>query len=297
MHDNTVHMQEDCAIIYEVFTKQRTSCMNAILEFLNGQMNQPEFYGSLQSSWFHYLAIILVILGSIIAIKRLKGMNEKKLDVVLIIFSLILFIFELYKQLIFSYQANWNYQWYAFPFQFCSTPMYIALAAGLTKNKMIKDAMISFLATFGLFAGTAVIIYPATVFVQTTGINIQTMVHHGGMTILGMGLLANHVNLKWSSVMKASMVFASLMVIAMVMNGIFNTFIQDGTFNMFFINHKFENGIPVLMIFQPLVPHVIFLMIYLFGFMLCASIVFGLRLSLNRFHFQRKPVFQKVREQ
>jgi hypothetical protein len=278
----------------EEFTKQRILCMQKLLDFLNGQMNQPALYGNLQSSWFHYLAVILVIIGSIISVTRLKGMDEKKLDKVLIIFSIILLTLELYKQLIFSYQANWDYQWYAFPFQFCSTPMYIALAAGLTKNKVIKEAMISFLATFGLFAGAAVMIYPATVFVQTTGINIQTMVHHGGMTILGVGLLANHVKLKWSSVLKASVVFASLMVIAMVMNGVFNAFIQDGTFNMFFINHKFDNGIPVLMIFQPLVPHIVFLLIYLFGFMLCASIVFGIRYGIDKIDFHKKPVYQRA---
>lgn len=268
--------------------------MQSILEFLNGQMNQPQLYGSLSVSWFHYLSIILVILGSIMAVTRLKGISEKKLNRVLIIFSAILLTFEVYKQIIFSYQASWSYQWYAFPFQFCSTPMYIALAAGLIKHKKIKDAMLSFLATYGLFAGIAVIIYPATVFVTTIGINIQTMVHHGGMAIMGIGLLANHVQIKWSTVLKASIVFASLMVIAMVMNGLFNAFIHNGTFNMFFINHKFENGIPVLMLFQPLVPHVIFLMIYLFGFMLCASIVFGLRYLIDKINFQRKPVYQKA---
>lgn len=268
--------------------------MQTILEFLDGQMNQPELYGNLSVSWFHYLSIILVVIGSIMAVTRLKGISEKTLNRVLIIFSVILLTFEVYKQLIFSYHADWDYQWYAFPFQFCSTPMYIALAAGLIKNKKVKDAMISFLATFGLFAGIAVIIYPATVFVQTIGINIQTMVHHGGMAIMGIGLLANHVKIKWSSVLKASMVFASLMVIAMVMNDIFNAWIHNGTFNMFFINHKFENGIPVLMIFQPLVPHVIFLMIYLFGFMLCASIVFGIRYILSKLKFERKPSYQNA---
>lgn len=271
-----------------------TQSMQAILEFLSGEMNQPELYGSLSASWFHYLSIALVIIGSIMAITRLKGISEKKLNLVLIIFSVILLSFEVYKQLIFSYQADWSYQWYAFPFQFCSTPMYVSLLAGLIKNKKVKEALISFLATFGLFAGIAVIIYPATVFVQTIGINIQTMVHHGGMAIMGIGLLANHVKVKWSSVVKASLVFASLMVIAMIMNGIFNAYIHDGTFNMFFINHKFENGIPVLMIFQPLVPHVIFLMIYLLGFMLCASVVFGIRYIISKLNIVSKPSYQKA---
>ena len=268
--------------------------MQSLLEFLNGEMNQPQIYGNITQSWFQYVSIILVVIGSIMSVTRLKGIDEKKLNRVLIIFSSILIVFEIYKQVIFSYQTNWSYQWYAFPFQFCSTPMYVGLAAGLVKHRKVKNALIAFLATYGLFAGTAVMIYPATVFVSTIGINIQTMVHHGGMVILGLGLLINHVEVKWSSLLKASVVFASLMVIAMIMNGLFNQFIDNGTFNMFFINHRFENGIPVLMIFQPLVPHVIFILIYFFGFMFCASIVFGLRYIFSILKFERKISYQKA---
>lgn len=268
--------------------------MSQLLEFLNGHMNQPQMYGSFNESWFHYLSLILVFLGSVLAVTRMKRLNEKSLRKVLIIFSLILLTLEVYKQVIFTYQASGSYQWYAFPFQFCSTPMYVALAAGLVKNQKIKQALIAFLATFGLFAGLAVMLYPATVFVSTIGINIQTMVHHGGMMILGVGLLAHHVELKWISLVKASLVFASLMVMAMVLNGIHNTWINEGTFNMFFINHRYENGIPVLMIFQPLVPHIMFLMIYLFGFSLLASLVFGIRLALDRMRLSRKQILQKA---
>jgi hypothetical protein len=268
--------------------------MQNLLEFLNGQMNQPQLFSDFKSSWFQYLSLTLVILGSILAVTRMKRISEKKLNLVLIGFSSILLVFEIYKQIIFSYQASWSYQWYAFPFQFCSTPMYVALVAGLMKKGKVKEALLSFLATFGLFAALAVVIYPATVFVTTTGINIQTMVHHGGMAILGIGLLAHHVKLKWSSLLKASMVFAFLMVIAMILNGVHNTWIGQGTFNMFFINPRFENGIPVLSLFQPLVPHVVFLMIYLFGFTLCAGIMIGIRMIIDHIKLTKEPLYQGV---
>ena len=50
---------------------------------------------------------------------------------------------------------SYNYAWYAFPWQFCSTPMYIGLLAGLSKGKL-HDHFCAYLATFALFAGTAV---------------------------------------------------------------------------------------------------------------------------------------------
>ena len=257
--------------------------MQAILEFLNQTMNKPELYGSFSQSWFQYLSLIAVFIGMVIAVTRMKNLDDKRLNTVLRTFSIVLLVFEVYKQIIFSYQASWSYQWYAFPFQFCSTPMYIALAASFIKQKTIREAMLAFLGTFGLFAGLAVVLYPSTVFVQTIGINIQTMVHHGGMAVIGVGLLAHHIKLTYQSVLKAAAVFLSLMIIAIILNTLHNNFINNGTFNMFFINERFENGIPVLMIFQPLVPHGIFLLIYLFGFTLVASIVFYIRvlLSLN----------------
>lgn len=247
--------------------------MNAILDFLNRDMNKPEFYTNFRESWFHYLSLLLLIIGMFFAIKLMKRMSNKQLKKSLVIFSLILISFEIYKQLIFSYQSNWSYQWYAFPFQFCSTPMYVALFAGLTKNKKIEEALFAFLATFGFFAGAAVMFYPATVFISTIGINIQTMVHHGLIAVVGIGLLASRIKLKSKTIIKAFIVFVSLVTIAFTLNTLFNKFIVDGTFNMFFINPRFENALPVLSLFQPLVPSSVFILIYLFGFTFVAYIV------------------------
>lgn len=125
--------------------------MNLIMDFFNKDMIQPEFYTTFEKSWFHYLFLILLFVGMFFSIKLMRKMSNKEIKKTLLIFSLILIVFEIYKQLIFSYQANWSYQWYAFPFQFCSTPMYVALLAGLTKNKKIEEALYAFLATFRVF--------------------------------------------------------------------------------------------------------------------------------------------------
>ncbi|MDO9628503.1 MAG: YwaF family protein [Acholeplasmataceae bacterium] len=268
--------------------------MNQILEFLNGEMNRPLPYQSLEEGWFHYLALVLVVVGSVISVSRMKQMSDAKLKKTLLIFAGVLILFEIYKQLIFSYQANWSYQWYAFPFQFCSTPMYVALLAGLTKNKKVFEALKIFLATFGLFAGLAVMLYPMTVFVSTIGINIQTMVHHGGMAIIGLGILVNQIKLESKSIFKASLVFSVLVLIALVMNTIHNTWIQIGTFNMFFINPRFENGLPILGLFQPLVPAPIFLLIYIFGFSLCAYIMLFIGILTKHFNQRKEVSFQKA---
>jgi multisubunit Na+/H+ antiporter MnhC subunit len=267
----------------------------SILEFLNSEMNRPVAYQDLSQSWFHYLSLVLMAIGIVIAVTRIKKMDDQKLKKMLIIFSVVLLTLEVYKQVIFSYQANWSYQWYAFPFQFCSTPMYIALFAGLTKNKKIEEALIAFLATFGLFAGIAVMFYPVTVFIQTIGINVQTMVHHGGMAVLGVGLLANKVKLESKTIIKASVVFSLLVVVAIILNTMHLYLVNEGTFNMFFISPRFENGLPILSMIQPLVHPIIFTFIYIIGFSFVAYIMLGSAIIINKlFSKERKPSLQEA---
>jgi len=266
--------------------------LNSILSFLNGEMNTPVPYQSLALSWFHYMALVLVTIATVIAVTRLRNVSDLKLRRFLLVFAGLLLSFELYKQLIFSYQSGWDYQWYAFPFQFCSTPMYVALYAGLTKNKKIQQALINFLGTYGLFAGLAVMLYPNDVFISTIGINIQTMVHHGAMMVVGIALLANQVKLTSKSIFSAAAVFSILVTMAIVMNFIHNTWIADGTFNMFFINPLYDNHIPVLTLIEPLVPHFLFVIIYIVGFALVAYLMLLIRIGINHLNFKKaSPVY------
>ena len=140
----------------------------------------------------------------------------------------------------------------------------------------------------GFFAGFAVMFYPATVFVTTIGINIQTMVHHGGMAVLGIGLLANRVKPKSSTMLSAMAVFTVLVVIALGLNAWHNAFIQDGTFNMFFINPIYDNDLPILSMVQPLVPFPVFLMVYVLGFSFVSYLMLLGRIGIGKL-FGRAP--------
>lgn len=242
------------------------------LALLNGQMARPEMYG-----WFHILSLAIMIGLIVLVCFTCRKLKYKTFKTLCITISLILILFEVYKQLNYSYNPTtdmWNYQWYAFPFQFCSTPMYVLLLVGLTRPGKFQDFLCSFLATFGLFAGIAVMLYPSTVFIETIGINIQTMVHHGLMVVVGVFMLVSgRAKLNHKTLLKAVVVFATLATIAYVGNILFYHFGNGETFNMFFISPYGVCDIPILITIQPLVPHIIFLLAYLLGFSLAAYIV------------------------
>lgn len=239
--------------------------MKSIIKFLDSEMNEPQLYGSWSESWFQYISLVLMVLGIILLVRYFKKSNVHQTKKVLLIAGIIMLLFEVYKQVIFTYQAS-EYQWYAFPFQFCSTPMYLYTLYGLSKNKKLDRYIIAFLATYGAFAGLAVMLYPSTVFVSTIGINIQTMVHHGFMAIIGVSLMLTKIRFNQETFIKAGMTFTALVIIAIFINFMFNLLIHDGTFNMFFINPKFEGNLPVLSIVEPHVPHFVYMIVYIAGF-------------------------------
>ena len=103
-----------------------------IIVFLQTTMETPKLYG-----WFHLLAFALVIAVTLIIAIKCKNCSEKVFRKVLLIISLVMIGFEIYKQVIWSYNAAtdvWHYNWYYFPWQFCSVPMYVALLVAVCKE-------------------------------------------------------------------------------------------------------------------------------------------------------------------
>lgn len=243
------------------------------LILLDSKMKTPTMFG-----WFHILFLILGILTTIYLYKKYQKADNKIVKKILLICSTIMILFEIYKQINFSfnYENNnfyWEYQWYIFPFQFCSTPMYVAMIAALTKNKKIENIAYAFLATYGLVGGLSVMLYPSTVFVSTIGISIQTMVHHGLMVVMGLFLLiTNRVPYKFSTIINGMKMFLYLIVIALLIDvTTYYTNIDSGL-EMFFISPFHTSELPVFNMIYENVPYIIFLIFYILIFTLGSSI-------------------------
>ncbi|MBR1984698.1 MAG: YwaF family protein [Clostridia bacterium] len=255
--------------------------INSIMKFLDAEMKTPTAYG-----WFHLLMFALVIGFTVFLCVKFKNSTEKQNKIILLTLGFICIGFEIYKQLNFSYNGgNWTYQWYAFPFQFCSTPMYVAIIAGFLKPSKFRDCLYSFLATFGLFAGLAVMFYPGDVFISTIGINIQTMVHHGLQITFGVYLIVSkRVELKPKTILKAAPVFMALVLIALSMNCITHFAGLTDTFNMFYISPWYNCHLPILSLVYANTPYIVFLLVYILGFTLCGFIVLMAALGINKLY-------------
>ena len=253
--------------------------LNIILDILHFQVAVPKLYGIFHIAWLAGSFIIASVCSA-----RCPRPAETAIRRWLLISSLLVIGLEIYKQIVFTFSfgdsgLKIDYQWYVFPFQFCSTPMYVGLAAALVHNRKIHNCLCAYLATFSLFAGLAVMFYPSTVFIDILGVNIQTMVCHGLMVSTGIYLLfCGYVKPDLRTLRQALPVFAALLGSAMVMNeaayraGI----LQAETFNMFFISPHCAPSLPVYSLVQAVVPFPISVIIYFCGFTLAAGIVLAL---------------------
>jgi hypothetical protein len=245
-----------------------------ILRFFDTRMEKPHLFG-----WFHITCLVLLFGATWFLCRRRPKAEERFLRRLLLGSSILVMLFEIYKQINFSFgyesEITFSYQWYSFPFQFCSTPMYLCFLAAIIKNKRVHDALCAYLATFSLFAGLLVVFFPVTVYVDIVGVNIQTMVCHGQMLLVGIYLIfTGYVKTDLRTVLEGSYVFAACLACAMVMNGIvYNFFLPQGqVFNMFFISPNFFPNVPVFDFFYENTPYPLFFIIYVLLFVVAATV-------------------------
>ena len=260
-----------------------------IITFLDTQMTEPTCYGG-----FHIAFLAAMVLATVYLCVLRKNDSPDRVRKVVFTLSLIVIILEIYKMINYSFsvvdgQIVYDFQWYAFPFQFCSTPMYVGLLAGIIKRGKVHDALCAYLSTFAIFAGLAVMIYPGDVFTETAGINFQTMICHGVMLPIGAYLYATgHVKLEHKTILKALCVFTVTAGIAMSLNLITHFAGLEETFNMFYFSPYYPSTLPLYSLVYAAVPYAVSLIVYIAGFTAAAYIMLLFAMLIRRIFTGKK---------
>ena len=272
--------------------------MEQIYNFFDMDMPRPVSYG-----WFHIMFIFIAIAATVLLCVFFKDAKDKIFRRIMLISWLIMVVLEIYKQLNYSIsfpdgEFSWDYQWYAFPYQFCSTPLYVLPFLAFMKEGKIRDFFEAYISTFSLFAGLVVFIYPNDVFINTIGINIQTMVHHGLQIVLGVYCAVyNRKKLNFKYFLKAIPVFMTLLFIAVILNETAGAYIKtafDETFNMFYISRLFPCTLPVVSLFYPpVLPWFLFFLVYSVGFCLAATAIFYIIFGIMKLVYYLNEKYSK----
>lgn len=271
--------------------------LEKVLYFLQGTMETPKAFG-----WFHLIWIFLIVISIFILYKIKNKYNEKQLKTVLFIYGIVALVLEIIKQIIWTFNydpltniVTWNYQWYSFPFQLCTTPIFVSLICVFLKNNKIRKSLLSYIAFITIIGSFVTIIMPNSCFVEMIEINIHTMWLHCGSFVLSIYLLmSGEVELSKKNLKNAFMVFLVFVFIAEILNiAVYNTgILNDETFNMFYISPYFVSTLPIFDIIWQNVPYIIYLLIYIIAIGI-GSIVVYYSSTLIKWVFNKKYNYTK----
>ena len=249
------------------------------LYMLQETMIEPTRFG-----WFHLMWIGITIVSIMILFKFRSKYSEKQLKLILGIYGVIAFLLEITKQLIWSFNydailniSTWNYEWYAAPFQLCTTPIYVSIIClFLSKNKL-RDSLLSYLAFYTILGSISTMLIPDSCFTSDILVNIHTMYLHLGSFVVSIYLLiSNEIKINYSNLLKGFLVFLIFAFLANTMNITFYKIgiIGDATFNMFYISPYFNSILPVFDKIQESIPYIFFLLIYLIAIFLGGNLIY-----------------------
>lgn len=247
----------------------------------------PPSYG-----WYHFMWVGITLAIAVLLICFGKNFDDKRVRKMAGGLWIAMVILEIIKQIVFSLRYTdgafvWDYAWFIFPFQFCASPLYILPFVAFAKDGKLRDAAITFIATFSTFAGLCVYVFPYDVLCLYDFINAQAMFHHGVQVFFGLYLgFRYREKMHIKNLVKATAVFASLAGVAMILNELIYQYLSSNgmgdIFNMYFISPHFDCTLPVLSVVHDLVPYPVFLCVYIFGFMLCAGLIMLITKGLVR---------------
>ena len=140
-----------------------------LLRLTSWPMTPPVLYGP-----FHLIAAFGGSAIAILAAWRFSSINNcntnnrdnrRSFDQIMLVSGVILLIGELYKQLMNFYIVNNHaYDWWIFPFQLCSLPLYLCPLLILIHNEKRHRILCTFLLDFNMMGAVATFIDPSGIF-------------------------------------------------------------------------------------------------------------------------------------
>lgn len=195
------------------------------------EMVPPKAYGP-----FHLIFTFVGVLLCILLARKLRTVGEKGNRIVLVSVGTFLMLTEVYKQLFYYYYIGDNsYQWWIFPFQLCSVPMYLCVIAPLLRPGRVQKGMYHFMTTFNLLGGLMAFIEPSGIIHEYWTLTLHAFIWHMLLIFVGLYLIfSGRFARTMQDYRSASITFLALAALAFVINLIFRK-PSGGTINMFFV--------------------------------------------------------------
>ena len=202
-----------------------------ILDMTAWRMEAPQLFGG-----FHIVAALItaaaaVCMASLLS-KRVRGADKpfEKLVRILMITGWVLVVLEVWKQLFLYYVVNNEaYDWWFFPFQLCSVPMYLCILLPVMVPAT-QRVFLTFMGGYTFVSAAATLIYPEDILRSYTALTLHGFVWHGLLLFISLLiLLTGRADPSARGLMKAASLFAIMCVFAVMINVVAEPVMQNAS--------------------------------------------------------------------
>ena len=184
------------------------------------RMDAPALFGG-----FHIAVSLLTAAAALAAAlflaRRVKACSrpDRMITRILSAAGWVLVILEIYKQLFLYFIVNCGtYDWWFFPFQLCSVPMYLCILLPSVKGSL-RDAFFTFMGGYTFISAAAALVYPEDILRPYAALTVHGFVWHGLLLFISLLiLLTGSAGTGARSLLRAAVLFAFLCVIAVLIN-------------------------------------------------------------------------------
>ncbi len=205
--------------------------LKTFIELTVWEMEKPQPYGPFHLCW----VLIGIVLCALLA-WRLRKLKDKGNAILLVSIGVFLVICEIYKQLFyFYYIGQGSYQWWIFPFQMCSVPMYLCILAPLLKKGKLQNGMYHFMMIYNLLGGVMAMIEPSGLMHEYWTLTLHAFIWHTILVFVGLYLgFSDRTTVRKSDFKLATYTLLGLCGIAFCIN-LLCWDAANGDINMFFV--------------------------------------------------------------
>lgn len=192
--------------------------------------------------------LTLTALGVLIAVQAARKLAATRATIksgrVLFLCGLILAASELYKQGFLYYNVNGGYyDWWYFPFQLCSVPMYLCLAVPFLRgeqHRRAKRTVFTFIQDFALLGGAMALAEPSGLMHPYIALTLHGLCWHFILIFLGLYCaLSGEASQEPAAFLPVLPLFIACCVIATLINVAAHPF---GDADMFYISPYYPNS-------------------------------------------------------
>lgn len=194
-------------------------------------MIKPAPYGA-----FHLCFFFIGLAAAILLAWTLRKADERQNRIIMLSVGIFLLTSEVYKQLFYTFViGGGQYQWWIFPFQLCSVPMYLCLIVPFMRESHLRDGLYDFMLAFNLLGGFISFIEPSGLVHEYWTLTLHAFSWHMTLVFLGVYIgLSRRGGRRLRDFIRAAGVFIALCAVAFVINlALWD--VSGGSVNMFYV--------------------------------------------------------------